>query len=74
MEGKRLVINQAWCKGCGICAAFCPRNVLAVEKGKAVIREKEKCVFCGQCEQRCPDYAVYIDVREEAVKQWVKPC
>ena len=25
---KKLVIDPAWCKGCGICAAFCPKNAL----------------------------------------------
>ncbi|MGN0312508.1 MAG: 4Fe-4S binding protein, partial [Lachnospiraceae bacterium] len=24
MAQKKLVLNSAWCKGCGICEAFCP--------------------------------------------------
>ena len=57
---KKLVINTEWCKGCGICAAFCPKNVLSV-KDKVVIEDITKCILCGQCEQRCPDYAIYIE-------------
>ncbi|MBO4666734.1 MAG: 4Fe-4S binding protein [Bacilli bacterium] len=57
---KKLVINLDWCKGCGICAAFCPKGVLVV-KDKVKIAEPEKCILCGQCEQRCPDYAIYIE-------------
>ena len=56
---KKLVINTEWCKGCGICAAFCPNNVLSV-KDKVVIEDITKCILCGHCEQRCPDYAIYI--------------
>ena len=45
------------CKGCGICAAFCPKKVLAVnEVGKVEAVAEENCIKCGQCEMRCPDY------------------
>lgn len=73
MADKKLVLNSAWCKGCGLCSAFCPKQVLALEGGKVVIANAEACVFCGQCEQRCPDYAIYIEQKEEEVNQWVKP-
>lgn len=63
MEKKEIVINEKWCKGCGICATFCPKGVLAVD-AKVKVVNKDDCIFCGQCEQRCPDYAISI----EAVK------
>ncbi|MEG0805319.1 MAG: 4Fe-4S binding protein [Lachnospiraceae bacterium] len=69
---KKLILNTAWCKGCGICAAFCPKGVLKVEHEKAIIVNQEQCVYCGQCEQRCPDYAIYIDEKQEEAAQWVK--
>lgn len=72
MGTKKLVLNTAWCKGCGICAAFCPKNVLAIEDEKAVIKDSEACIYCGQCEQRCPDYAIYIEQKEGEAQQWVK--
>ena len=50
------------CKGCGICAAFCPKKVLAVsEVGKVEAIAEENCIICGQCEMRCPDYAIFVD-------------
>ena len=62
---EKLVIETAWCKGCGICAAFCPKQVLEIRNGKVVVKAAEDCVFCGQCELRCPDYAIYLVNVEE---------
>ena len=62
---KRLVVEPAWCKGCGICAAFCPRQVLEIRKEKVAVKAPELCVACGQCELRCPDYAIYLVNLEE---------
>ena len=62
---KRLVVEPEWCKGCGICAAFCPRQVLELVKEKIRIKAPEQCVHCGQCEMRCPDYAIYLVNIEE---------
>lgn len=57
---KILVCDTQWCKGCGICVAFCPKKVLVLEKDKVKIQNPENCIYCGQCEQRCPDYAIYV--------------
>ena len=64
---KRLEINKAWCKGCGICVAFCPKNILKIAGGKAEIGDESECLRCGICENLCPDFAVYL-VEEEVVK------
>lgn len=56
----KVVTNR--CKGCGICAYFCPKKVLKVnEIGKVEIVAEENCIKCGQCEMRCPDYAILLD-------------
>ncbi len=65
MATKKLVLNAAWCKGCGICVAFCPKNVLDIQNEKVMIKNEADCVYCGQCEQRCPDYAIYVEKIEE---------
>lgn len=62
---KKLVIEERWCKGCGICAAFCPKQVLEIQKGKVTIVNEEQCISCGFCEMRCPDYAIYLVNVEE---------
>ena len=56
-----LAVNLAWCKGCGICAAFCPQGVLELAKQKVFVAKPEKCVACGLCEMCCPDYAVWLE-------------
>lgn len=58
---KKLVVDKKWCKGCGICVAFCPKNVLGLVKDKIEILSIEDCIKCGQCELRCPDYAIYLE-------------
>ncbi|MFZ7111829.1 MAG: 4Fe-4S dicluster domain-containing protein [Desulfatiglandales bacterium] len=64
-EKPRIEINREWCKGCGICVAFCPHEVLGLdENNKAVANHPENCNLCGMCELRCPDMA--IEVLQEA--------
>ena len=57
---KSLTVDKNWCKGCGICVAFCPKNVLEIKDGKVNIKDLEACIQCGQCELRCPDFAIYL--------------
>jgi 2-oxoglutarate ferredoxin oxidoreductase subunit delta len=60
MKKKILVIDPAWCKGCGICVAFCPKNALELIGERAHLKSEDQCVLCGQCEMRCPDYAIFL--------------
>ncbi|SHE30865.1 2-oxoglutarate ferredoxin oxidoreductase subunit delta [Tissierella praeacuta DSM 18095] len=57
---KSLTVDKNWCKGCGICVAFCPKNVLEIKDGKVNIKDLDSCIKCGQCELRCPDFAIYL--------------
>ena len=57
---KELVINVGWCKGCGICVAFCPKKVLDIKHEKVVVTKPEECIKCASCELRCPDYAIFV--------------
>jgi len=59
-------INQAWCKGCDICVAFCPKKVLALKDGKAYAANPEACIKCRLCEYRCPDFAIFVEKESTA--------
>lgn len=71
MATKKLVINATWCKGCGICAAFCPKKALEIKGERVSLVEDSACILCGRCEQLCPDYAIYLeeDLNGE-IMQW----
>ena len=69
--GKRKLkehhIKREWCKGCGICIAFCPKKVLEMDDlDKAVSVRPEDCNVCRLCEMRCPDLAIDIVAEEQA--------
>jgi 2-oxoglutarate ferredoxin oxidoreductase subunit delta len=64
----RINIYRDWCKSCGICAAFCPRQCLSLDaEGAPVVDKAERCTGCRWCELHCPDFA--ICVREVASKE-----
>ena len=64
---KEHIINRDWCKGCGICIAMCPKNVLELDRQeKAVAARLEDCIACQLCEQICPDLAIEVMVQYEA--------
>jgi 2-oxoglutarate ferredoxin oxidoreductase subunit delta len=58
-------IDRDWCKGCGICVHFCPKQVLELdEEEKAFAARPEQCICCALCEMRCPDLAIEVVAEE----------
>ena len=65
-NGKRFEIDifRDWCKSCGICAAFCPRQCIALDDDGAPTKiNSDRCTGCGWCEVHCPDFAVSVHQR-----------
>lgn len=64
-EPPVIKINAKFCKGCGICVAFCPTKVLEMKGGKVAVASGEKCIGCLFCELRCPDFAIAVFPQEK---------
>jgi 2-oxoglutarate ferredoxin oxidoreductase subunit delta len=64
-------IDENRCKGCGLCVAVCPKNVLEISeqvspKGyfPAYQARPEDCITCAVCCVMCPDVAITITETE----------
>jgi 2-oxoglutarate ferredoxin oxidoreductase subunit delta len=61
-SGLYIQIFKQYCKGCGICVEFCPKNVLALGKDlKVEVVNVEACNGDRLCEYRCPDFAIFVN-------------
>lgn len=59
-ETFALVIDAQVCVGCGLCAEYCPLEVILVDKET---KKAEKCDLCGgdpACVQACPTGALEL--------------
>ncbi|MEN6297666.1 MAG: 4Fe-4S dicluster domain-containing protein [Rectinema sp.] len=62
------IIRENYCKGCNICVAFCPKQVLELRNGKVFPARPDDCIGCRMCELRCPDFAIEVHPAEEKSK------
>jgi 2-oxoglutarate ferredoxin oxidoreductase subunit delta len=57
----QVIVFGNWCKGCGICVAFCPTGVLALDTDDhPIVVQPEKCTACHWCDTHCPDLAIIV--------------
>lgn len=69
MKNVTISFNESLCKGCELCVAACPKNLIALNKTKinangyypAYVENMEDCVGCGSCAISCPDSAIRIE-------------
>ena len=57
------------CKGCGLCVAACPKQILVIAKDKinakghspAEMTDESKCIGCAFCATMCPDCIIKVE-------------
>ncbi len=56
------------CKGCQLCATYCPRDVLEMSSlfntrgyHPPQVRNARRCLVCGLCTMLCPEFAIYVE-------------
>lgn len=61
-----IYVNEARCKGCGFCIAFCPPKVLEFSTEfnpqgyhPPWLANPDGCTGCDLCGLYCPDFAIY---------------
>ncbi|MBE6211204.1 MAG: 4Fe-4S dicluster domain-containing protein [Alistipes sp.] len=66
IKGK-IVVDAERCKGCGVCVASCPLDVLALStfvnsKGYPVaeMAKPDACTGCASCGIICPDSCITV--------------
>lgn len=58
ISGKRLMIDQSDCEGCGTCKARCVSQAIYWNENGLASIDTSKCVRCGYCAPVCPVRAI----------------
>ncbi|MBR2871749.1 MAG: 4Fe-4S dicluster domain-containing protein [Clostridia bacterium] len=65
----KVTFNSDLCKGCSLCVAACPKQIIALAKDKinakghspAEITDQSKCIACAFCATMCPDSVITVE-------------
>ena len=57
-------VNADKCKGCGLCAKWCPASAIVVTD--VAVIDYEKCIGCGECYAVCRNEAVGFNWKQAA--------
>ncbi|MCL2579784.1 MAG: 4Fe-4S binding protein [Oscillospiraceae bacterium] len=66
---NRVTIDEKLCKGCGVCVAACPKQVLFLNREKfnakgynpSCMGKIDDCTACCVCGLVCPDCAIKVE-------------
>ena len=70
----RITFDRSLCKGCGLCAAFCPKKIIGRGQGFNQLgfipfEAGPGCTGCGNCALMCPEAVISIShTGEEAAR------
>lgn len=65
---SRIIVDESYCKGCGLCVQACPQDIVALDTTRinakgyhpAYLTDESKCTACMSCATMCPDVAITV--------------
>lgn len=65
----RIIVDDRYCKGCGLCVNVCPRAIIVLDPDKltskgyhpAKLTDESRCTGCANCALICPDVAITVE-------------
>lgn len=65
---SRIIVDETYCKGCGLCVDACPEGIVELDQTRinakgyhpAVLVDEAKCAACSSCATMCPDMAITV--------------
>ncbi|MCF8008809.1 MAG: 4Fe-4S binding protein [Halanaerobiales bacterium] len=64
---KSVVFDFERCKGCELCTAVCPVNIISMSEEinsqgyhYAEVKEQDQCISCAMCATMCPDVVIKV--------------
>ncbi len=65
----RIVVEERFCKGCGLCMTVCPTHCIELDQSKltakgyhpAKLTNESLCSGCASCAVMCPDVAITVE-------------
>lgn len=69
-----MAIDKNGCRGCGLCIATCPTEVIEFddEEKTAYVSEVEDCIACLSCKYICPSNAIRCKKHDIVVQNFYK--
>ncbi len=66
---SKIIVDEHYCKGCGLCVDVCPKHILELDPDKltakgyhpAKLTDESQCTACANCAVMCPDVAITVE-------------
>lgn len=64
----KMIVDDAFCKGCGLCVDACPMHIVELDQDKITDKgyhpahciDQSRCTGCASCALMCPDVAIKV--------------